>query len=168
MFRWITMCLLFLPSLCWAGEIIPLQWTYSRLVPGAPGYFAGDVEYPGGRTPTINFSGGRVQLGDTMEDPYGWLSERFPYRVPDGYWLLLTDVDFATKQLTLRNSYFILDNVVIVPSGLGHFRPTIPHIIPPGVQVNAEVFNNSPETQYMTVRVAGFLLPQVAGETYSM
>jgi len=152
------------PTLAWAGPITPLQWLATALVPGTPGYYASDVEYPE-RPVSVAAMGGHVQLGPAHA--YGLLGERFPYVVPAGMWLILTDVNFGSKQIVTRNSYLILDDLVIVPSGIGHWGPRVPLIALPGTFVNAQIMNNSPEGQWITVTVAGFLLPQVPGETYS-
>ena len=152
-----------LPVMAWAQPITPLQWLATALVPGTPGYYASDVEYPE-RPVSVAAMGGHVQLGPAHA--YGMLGERFPYVVPAGMWLILTDVNFASKQIVTRNSYLILDDLVIVPSGIGHWGPRIPLIAPPGTLVNAQIMNNSPEGQWITVTVSGFLLPQRAGEAY--
>jgi len=138
------------------AEITPLQWTVSRLVPAAM------RNYP--------FTGGHVTIGGADDPdkgtPYSWLSERFPYLVPADKWLLITDVNFASKQLGTRNSYFILQNIVTVNSSPGIFSPRVPIIVPAGTTVNAQIFNNTNEAQWMNAIVSGFLINQLSGETY--
>jgi hypothetical protein len=143
-------------------QITPLQWTYTRLVHAPmtkPPYMGGvlHIGWRADQTADYDFDRGR---------PYGWLSERFPYTVPAHKWLLIVDVAFSSKQIGLRNSYFILSDIVIVQSAPGAFAPRIPLIVPPGVSVNATFINNAPEPQWMGVVVSGFLLDQLPGEDW--
>jgi hypothetical protein len=157
---------------CW-----PIQWTYTGFIEGAPEYVAADVIYPGGHGPTVPpFTGGNVTLGGPLTDrskvgsstKFGWFSEQFPYKVPKGYRLALVEVHFSTKKLTLRSSYFGMDNIFYLSDWLGYLSFRVPHLIPEDEVIDAHFLNNSPEQQIVIARVAGCLIETDPSEHYSV
>jgi hypothetical protein len=95
---------------------------------------------------------------------YTWFTTAtFPYTVPDSHELRITAVQFGSKYVAGRSSYFILDNVMT----LSELGPNIilpessPFIVPAGRTISARFINNSPEDQNMT----GFVLGKVCALT---
>jgi hypothetical protein len=107
----------------------------------------------------------------TLDDGgFSFAGEPWPYTVPAGYWLAITDIQYGSKLTDggawQRASYFLINGIVAVPDNGGsvHFR--VPVIVPPGTRLVAGFINNDPEAQWMTSIVTGLLIPQQPGQTY--
>jgi hypothetical protein len=111
-----------------------------------------------------NGGGDAVGGGVYPHSFYTWYTTAvFPYTVPDGCELRITAVQFGSKFVAGRSSYFILDNVLTL-SELGPnlvLPESTPFIVPAGRQIIARFINNSPEDQNMT----GFVLGKICRST---
>jgi hypothetical protein len=101
---------------------------------------------------------------------FTWCSGVFPYTVPSGFWLGITDMQLGSKFTDggagARASMLVLNNVVSVPDNAGpmHFR--VPLVIPSGTVLTADIINNDVEQQWMNSVITGLLVEQVAGQTW--
>lgn len=102
---------------------------------------------------------------------FTWATEAFPYTVPQGYWLGITDVQFGSKMTdgspgaagsTPRASFFVINNVLTVPDNHGSLHFKTPFVIPPGRTLTANFINNDNEAQWMTALVCGRLVPKTS------
>jgi hypothetical protein len=99
-------------------------------------------------------------------------SYAFPFVVPDGVYLGITDVMLSSKYLLEKqlaqspnvmhsNNYLVLVNVLSVPEHSPNVHLTRPLPLPPGFVLNASVINNtstSPAVQQnMLATVLGYL-----------
>lgn len=90
-----------------------------------------------------------------------WMSEQFPYTVPEGHCLLLTDLFIGSKFTTSgRSSYFLIENIPPVPDSVGHLRFSTPYVIPAGTSFTAHVINNDEFAQNIGVGATGVLIEQ--------
>jgi hypothetical protein len=97
----------------------------------------------------------------TYQPMYANYGYSFPYLVPEGHWLGLTDFHFASKNIfnggTHRNSYLMLWGVITVTEQAPSIHTTVPFILPPGSRLDGALSNASDEPQNMNVWVAGYL-----------
>ena len=108
----------------------------------------------------------------TLNGPNGftWCTELFPYTVPAGYWLGITDMQLGSKFTDggagSRASMLVLQNVTIVPDNVGMQSFRVPLVIPPGTVLTADLINNDAEQQWMNSVITGLLVPKLAGQDW--
>jgi hypothetical protein len=97
----------------------------------------------------------------TYQPPYAPYGYSFPYVVPTGHYLGLTDFHFASKNIikngTTRNSYLMLWGAITITEHASSVHTNVPLILPPGFRLDGAVTNASDEPQNMNVWVAGYL-----------
>lgn len=102
----------------------------------------------------------------SLDGPNGftWATEAFPYTVPAGFWLGITDVQFGSKFTDggawQRASYFVIPNVLSLPDNTGSIHFRTPFVIPPGITITAQFINNDAEQQWMSAIVCARLVPK--------
>ena len=103
-------------------------------------------------------------------NPYTWCSEVFPYVVPAGYWLGVVDMQLGSKFTDggpgSRASMLVLNNVASVPDNVGIQSYRIPLVVPPGVELTANLINNDAEQQWMNSVITGLLVPKIPGQDW--
>jgi hypothetical protein len=90
--------------------------------------------------------------------PYGY---SFPYIVPAGKYLGLTDFHFSSKNIfnngTHRNNYLMLWDAITITEQQPSIHTTVPLVLPPGFMLTGALSNASNELQNMNVWVGGYL-----------
>lgn len=128
----IALALCLAAAVCHA-ERIPVQFVYSKLVPAAS----------------------QVELAGA--NPFTWISGIWPYTVPPGFELEISDVQVSSKFARDRASYFVIANVIALPDTTGHVRFYPPLRVPTGVTLRAFLVNNGIEAQWMGGIATGWL-----------
>lgn len=89
------------------------------------------------------------------------LTERFPYTVPNGYKLYLTDMTIASKLVADGGAaIFGINDVASVTSINGHVTFKTPIVLDSGTKLTAHMTNNSLEAQILQATAQGYLLPE--------
>jgi hypothetical protein len=141
--RWLLLALALLAAPAAAQEYT-LQWVHSKLVPA---YSAQSLEGP---------------------NPFTWASFTFPYTVPEGYVLGITDVQFSSKFTTSgRASYLVIGNLLTLPDNHGSVHFVVPLAVPPGKTITANIINNDEEQQWMGSVITAVLVPIKPGEVWT-
>jgi len=86
-----------------------------------------------------------------------WGSSQFPYTVPSGHILRLTDFQFGSKFPDDRASYLVLDNIITIPDATGTVNLTTPLPISAGTTITAKFINNDKEQQWLSCLIIGTL-----------
>lgn len=124
-----------------------LQWNYCALVPAAS-----DVN---------------LDIKTDTAGQNSWVGEAFPYTVPSGKALGIVSVMVSSKMRVGRAGYFVVDNVVSLPTDVGSFNYPIPYVVPEGKTLHGHVINNSLEDQqWMCAYLQGVLVDAPAGANY--
>lgn len=124
---------------------------------------------------TIQFIHSKLVQPSTIQSLSGpnsftWCSEVFPYTVPAGFWLGITDMQLGSKftdgGANQRASMLVLNNVTSVPDNVGIQSFRIPLVIPPLTVLTADLINNDAEQQWMNSVITGLLVPKLEGQTW--
>ena len=91
------------------------------------------------------------------------MGEPWPYVVPEGYWLGITDATIQAK-VSLIASYLVLHGVFAVPSHIGAFSFRTPIVLGPGTKIDAHLINNAGIEQWMNASVQGLLVEKTSDD----
>lgn len=91
--------------------------------------------------------------------PYYQWSWSFPYTVPEGHQLYVTDILFQAKNIPgQRPNYLVLDGLYTLTSDIGHIPFATPLIVPAGFKITGRFDNNTSDTAMnMIAMVKGVL-----------